>query len=238
MYHADHATSQHASNKWQKKRQSTIGRSDNLVITSSRDNAWRVAREVETVPTTAFEKNTRETSGGGLVLRQNDALMVPNPREISRGGSASRESSGSLADVEKISPTTFSVRSNTEETSSSSLVRRQKDALMIPNPRENSRGGSASRDSSGRLANGENISPRTVSVRSNTGENPGSRPLQRQKDALMVPNPRENSRGGSASRNSSGRLVNGEKISRRIVSGRSNTERPPVVDHYSAKKMP
>ena len=46
-----------ASNELQKEtRQSTIGRSDNSVITCSRDNAWGVAHEVETVPTTAFER--------------------------------------------------------------------------------------------------------------------------------------------------------------------------------------
>ena len=84
----------------------------------------------------------------------------------------------------------------------------------------------------------EKISPRIVSVQSNTGENPSNRPLQRQEDALMVPNPRENSRGGSASRDSSGRLAKVEKISPRIVSGHRTLERPPVVDRYSAKKMP
>ena len=86
-----------ASNDLQKTRQSTIGRSDNAVITCSRDNAWGVAHEVETVPTIAFENNTGETSGCRLVLRQEDALMVPNSRACSRGGSAPRHSSGSLA---------------------------------------------------------------------------------------------------------------------------------------------
>ena len=80
-----------------------------------------------------------------------------------------------------------------------------------------SRGGSAPRDSSGSLASGEKISPRIVSVRSNTGETPGSRPLQCQEDAVMVPNPRASSRGGSAPRDSFGSLVSGEKISPRIV---------------------
>ena len=93
--------------------------------------------------------------------------------------------------MEKISRRTVSVRSNTREIPGSRPLQRQEDALMVPNPRENSRGESASRDSSGRLAKVEKISPRIVSVRSNTGENPGSRPLQRQKDASMVPNPRE-----------------------------------------------
>ena len=65
---------------------------------------------------------------------------------------------------------TRSVRSNTEETSGGRLVLRQKDALMVPNPRACSRGGSAPRDSSGSLASGETISPRIASVRSNTGE--------------------------------------------------------------------
>ena len=91
---------------------------------------------------------------------------------------------------------TRSVRSNTEETSGDRLLLRQKDALMVPNPRACSRGGSAPRDSSGNLASGETISPRIVSVRSNTRETPGSRPLQRQEDALIVPNPRACSRGG------------------------------------------
>ena len=39
------------------------------------------------------------------------------------------------------------------------------------------------------------ISPRVASVRSNTGETSGSRSLQCQKDASIVPNPREDSRG-------------------------------------------
>ena len=107
---------------------------------SPRDNAWGVAHKVEAVPTIAFEKNTGETSGGSLGLRQKDALMVPNPRESTRGGRASRENSGSLADIEKISPRIVSGRSNTEESFGSSLVQRQENALMVPNPRENSRG--------------------------------------------------------------------------------------------------
>ena len=57
---------------------------------------------------------------------------------------------------------------------------------MVPNSRASSRGGSAPRDSSGSLKSGENISPRIVSIRSNTGETPASRPLQRQEDALMA----------------------------------------------------
>ena len=101
----------------------------------------------------------------------------------SRGGSAPRDSSGSLASGEKISPRIVSVRSNTGETPGSRPLQRQKDAVMVSNPRASSRGGSAPRDSSGSLASGEKISPRIVSVRSNTGETPGIRPLQRQKDA-------------------------------------------------------
>ena len=143
--------------------------------------------------------------------------MVPNPRACSRGGSAPRDSSGSLASGETISPRKASVRSNTGETPGSRPPQRQKDALMVPNPRACSRGGSAPRDSSGSLASGETISPRIVSVRSSTGETPGSRPLQRQEDPLMVPNPRACSRGGSTPRDSSGSLASGEKISARIV---------------------
>ena len=111
----------------------------------------------------------------------------------------------------------FCIRSNTGETPGSRPLQRQEDALMVPNPRASSRGGSAPRDSSGSLASGETISLRIVSVRSNTGETPGSRPLQLQEDALMVPNPRACSRGGSAPRDSSGSLASGETISPRIV---------------------
>ena len=94
----------------------------------------------------------------------------------------------------------ISVRSNTGETPGSRPLQRQEDALLVPNPRENSWGGHASRDSSGRLANVEKVYPRTVFVRSNTGETPGSSLVQRQENALMVPNPRENSQGGRAFR--------------------------------------
>ena len=145
------------------------------------------------------------------------------------GGSAFRDGSGRLANVEKISPTIFSVISNTGETPGSRPLQRQEDTLIVPNPRESTRGESASRDSSGKLANEEKIFPRIVSAISNTGENPGSRPLQRQEDALMVPNPRERSRGGSASRDSSGRLADVEKISPKIVSVRPNTGETLVV---------
>ena len=112
----------------------------------------------------------------------------------------------------------MSVRSNTGETSGGRLVLRQNDALMEPNPRACSWGGSAPRDSSGSLASGEKISPRIASIPSNTGETPSSRPLQCQEDALMVPNPRASSWRGSAPRDSSGSLASGEKISPRIVS--------------------
>ena len=153
--------------------------------------------------------------------------MVPNPRACSRGGSAPRDISGSLASGENISPGIVSVRSNTGETPGSRPLQRQEDVLMVPNPRASSRGGSTSRDSSGSLASGENISPRTVSVRSNTRETPGSRPLQRQEDALMVPRPRASSRGRSASRHSSGSLASEENISPRIVSVRLNNGETP-----------
>ena len=97
-----------------------------------------------------------------FLQRQKDALMVPNPRENSRGGRISRETSGRLAYVEQISPRTLPVRSNAGETSGSSLVQRQKDALMVLNPRENSRGGRISRETSGRLAYVGNMSPTIV----------------------------------------------------------------------------
>ena len=79
------------------------------------------------------------------------------------------------------------VRSNTGETSGSGLVQCQIDALMVSNPRENSPGGRASRESSGRLAKVENISPRIISVQPNTGETPGSRPLQSPNDDSTKP---------------------------------------------------
>ena len=177
---------------------------DALMVPNPRENSrgGRVSREssgrrADVENNSSIIAYVRPNTGSSLVQRQEDALMVPNPREKSRGGRASKESPGRLADVEKKSPRISSVRSNTGETSGRRPLQRQKDTLMVPNPRENSRGGRASRESSGRLANMENISPGTVSVRSNTGETPGSRPLQRQEDALMVPNPRENSRGGT-----------------------------------------
>ena len=134
----------------------------------------------------SVRSNTGETAGSRPLQRQEDALMVPNPRESSWGGSTSRDSSGSLASGEKISPGIVSVRSNTGETPGSRPLQRQEDALMVPNPRASSREGSASRDSSGRPAMVEKISPIIVHVRSNTGETPGSRPLQRREDALMT----------------------------------------------------
>ena len=175
----------------------------------------------------SVRSNTGETPGSRPLPRQEDALMVPNPRASSRVGSASRDSSGSLASGENISSRIVSVGSNTGETPGSRPLPRQEDALMVPNPRASSQGGSASRDSSGSLASGEKNSPRIVSVGSNTGETPGSRPLPRQEDALMVPNSRTNSRGGSASRDSSGSLASVEKISPRIVSVRSNIGETP-----------
>ena len=163
-------------------------------------------------PTRSVRSNTGETFVGRLVLRQKDALMVPNLRACSRGGSAPRDSSGSLVSGEKISPRIVSVRSNTGETPGSRPLQRQEDALMVSNPRACSRGRSAPRDSSGSLASGGKISSRIVSVRSNTGETPGNRPLQHQEDALMVPNPRACSRGGSAPRDSSGSLESEERF--------------------------
>ena len=55
----------------------------------------------------------------------------------------SRETSGRLAYVGEISPRTVSVRLIIREASGSSLVQRQNDTLIVPNSRENSRGGGA-----------------------------------------------------------------------------------------------
>ena len=165
--------------------------------------------------------------------------MVPNPRARSRGGSAPRDSSGSLASGEKISPRIVSVRPNTGETPGSRPLQRQEDAVMVPNPRACSRGVlSGGALGGGSLASGEKISPRIVFCTTEYWKTPGIRPLQRQEDAVMVPNPRACSRGGSAPRDSSGSLVSGEKISPRIVLYDRILGRPPVVDRYSAKKMP
>ena len=117
-------------------------------------------------------------------------------------------------------------------------LQRQKDAVMVPNPRASSRGGSAPRDSSGSLASGEKISPRIVSVRSNAGETLGSRPLQRQEDAVMVPNPRAIARGGSAPREGLGAWRVGKIFPPKQFLYDRILRRPPVVDRYSAKKMP
>ena len=144
--------------------------------------------------------NTRETSGSSLVRRQKDALMVPNPRENSRGERISRETSGRLAYAGKISPRIASVRSNTGETSGSRSLQRQKDALMVPNPRENSRGGRISRETSVKLAYVGKTTPRIASARSNTRETYVSNSLQRQRETSMVLNPRENSWRGRTPR--------------------------------------
>ena len=172
--------------------------------------------------------NTGETPGSRPLQRQEDAAMVPNSRACSREESAPRDRPGSLASEDTISPRIVSVWSNTGETLGSRPLQHQEDAVMVPNSRACSRGGSAPRDSSGGLASGETISPRVVvSVRSNTGETPGSRPLQRQEDAVMVPNSRACSRGGSALRDRSGSQASGETSSPRIVCLRSNTGETP-----------
>ena len=54
----------------------------------------------------------------------------------------------------------------------------------------------------------------------------------------MVPNPRENSRGGRISRETPGRLACVGDSSTRIVSVHRILERPPVVVRYSAKERP
>ena len=122
----------------------------------------------------------------------------------------------------EISPRIVCVRSNTGETSGSSPLQRQNDALMAPNPRENSRG-RTSRETSVRLAYEGKSPPRIASVRSNTGETTGGRSLQRQKYAWRAPNLRGNSRGGRTSRETSGKLAYVGESSPRIASARSNT---------------
>ena len=67
--------------------------------------------------------------------------MITNPRESSRGEQNSRETSGRLAYVGKTSPTIVAAQANTEETSGSSSVQRQKEISIATNQRENSRGG-------------------------------------------------------------------------------------------------
>ena len=142
--------------------------------------------------------NTGGISGSSSLQRKKDALMAPHPRENSRGGRISRETSGRLAYIGAISPRVVSIRSNTGETSGCCLVQRQIDAWMVPNPRDNSRGDAFPERHSGRLAYVGEISPRTVSVRLIIREASGSSLVQRQNDTLIVPNPRENSRGGGA----------------------------------------
>ena len=187
-----------APNELRKTRHSKIGRSDNSVSTCSRDNAWGVAHV---------------GSGSRPLQRQEDAVMVPNSRACSRGGSAPRDSSKGLTSGEPIFPRKVCVRSNTEETPGSRPLQRQEDAVMVPNSRACSRERTAPRDRSGSQASGETNSPRIVCVRSNTGETPCSRPLQRQEDAAMVPNSRACFRGGSAPRDRPGSLAIGDTIS-------------------------
>ena len=64
----------------------------------------------------------------------------------------------------------------------------------------NSPGERISKDTSGRLAYVGEISPRIASVRSNAGEISESSSPQRQRETSMATNPRENSQGGSSSR--------------------------------------
>ena len=89
---------------------------------------------------------TRETSGSSLLQRQRETSIATKSRENSRGGCISRETSGRLAYRGDISPRISSVRSNTGETSGSSLLQRQRKTSMTTNPRENSRGGRMSRE--------------------------------------------------------------------------------------------
>ena len=166
-----------------------------------RETSGRLAYVGDIFPRTAsVRSNTGETSGSSWLQRQKETSMAPNLRENSRGGRISRETFGRLAYVGEISPRIASVRSNTRETSGSSWLQRQREKSVAPNSRGNSQGGRIPRETSGRLAYVGEISPKIASVRSNTGEISGRSWLQRQRETSMVPNPRDNSRGGRSSK--------------------------------------
>ena len=92
-----------ASNELHKQR-SVIGRGDNSMITNPQENLWGAAYGIETVSTVAFAKNTGEISGSSSLQHQKETSMATNPRENSRRGRISRETSGRLAYVGDISP--------------------------------------------------------------------------------------------------------------------------------------
>ena len=77
--------------------------------------------------------------GDHVVSSPEGAVLVTSPGTKSLY--PRRLQSLNSSDVENISPRITAVRAHTGETSGSSLVQRQKDALMVPNPRENSQGG-------------------------------------------------------------------------------------------------
>ena len=113
----------------------------------SRETSGRLAYVGEISPRIASVRaNTVETSGSSSLQRQRETSMAPHLRKNSRGGRISRETSGRLAYVREISQRIGSVRSNTGETSGSSLLQRQRETSMATNPRENSRGGRNSRE--------------------------------------------------------------------------------------------
>ena len=148
----------------------------------------------------SVRSNTKETSGSSLVQFQNDAFMVPNPRENSRGGRISRETSGRLAYAGEISPRIASVRSNTGETSGRRFATAPNRDLDGNEPEGKLTGGRISRETSRSLAYVGEISTRIASVRLNTGETSGKSSLQRQRETSMATNSRENSRGACSSR--------------------------------------
>ena len=121
---------------------------------------WRTWRRLSP-RIVSVRSNTEETSGGRLVLRQNDALMVPNPRACSQrqlalGGEALQETALGAWRVGKMFPPVKFMYDPILGRPPVRPLQRQEDAVMVPNPRACSRGGSAPRD------NGENISPRIV----------------------------------------------------------------------------
>ena len=125
--------------------------------------------------------------------------MVPNPRERTHGGVFQRDL-WNAGVCQKCFPKNSFCTIETGETSGSRSLQRQKDAVMVSNPKENSREGRISRETSGKLAYVGKTFPRIASARSNTRETYCSNSLQRQRETSMAPNPRENSRGGRASR--------------------------------------
>ena len=130
---------------------STIRRRDNSAITSPRENSWGVAHGVETGSAIAFEKKTGETSESSWYIAEKMPWWY-RARERTHGGTHFQRDLWKAGVCRRVSIRVASVRSNTGETCDSGSLQHQTNALMVPNPRENSRGGRISRETSGRLA--------------------------------------------------------------------------------------